>query len=430
MTFAFAMTLAVQQSVVLACDDVPPGKNPPHTCAEHKAWQDCSKDWMAGSCCNSCHGCNAGCVPKAPSEYVPSDPAATDESRALMFFLGQLSHSDSFIFGHHNANYMGQHWEDPDCTKGASDAQLAVGQHPGLFEYNFHWIANAKGKAKDLLPHVRHAASVGALVEFHFEADNPVTGGDAHDLSGNPIVELLPSGMNGSKGKGHARWKAWLNQFADFAKEVGTPLIFRPFHEATGGWFWWGSKSSTAAEYRHAWQWTVSYLRETKHVHNVLYAYAPSKPSDDPEASYGVTGNSMYPGNEYVDIACFDHYGTKDDFHVDLLDSCRISTAFASTHGKVPAICEVGRHGGSENLDTAAATWWDKHFLGPVRSDESCKRTAFALTWANRSPESYWVPLQTQASYEGFKNFHQNSGTLFAGDFSLPYHVSKNTTLV
>lgn len=414
--------------LLLACDDVPPGDNPPNTCADHKKWGDCSQDWMGKHCCSSCHGCNAGCVPPAPSQYSPSDPDATGESKALLSFLGDVSHSDAFIFGHHNANYMGQQWEDPECEEGKSDTHLAVGQHPGLFEYNFHWIANAKGNAKNLMPHIRHAASVGAIVEFHFESDNPVTGGDSHDLTGNPIVELLPSGTNGSKGKGHERWKSWLNQFADLAKEVGTPIIFRPFHEATGGWFWWGSKAATPAEYRHAWQWTVSYLRDTKHVHNVLYAYAPSKPNEHPEASYGVTGSSLYPGNQFVDIACFDHYGTKDDFHEDLLESCRWTTAFANTHGKVPAICEFGRTKGSENLDTAAATWWDKKFLGPVKNDESCKSVAFALTWANRSPESYWVPLAGQASYQSFKAFHENKGTLFAGDFSLPYGM--NATLV
>lgn len=371
-------------------------------------------------------------MPPLPSHYIASDPEATADTQALLAFLGDVSASDAFIFGHHNANYMGQHWEDKDASQGKSDAHLAVGQHPGLFEYNFHWIANAKGKAKaDLIPHIQHAASVGALVEFHFEADNPVTGGDSHDLKGKPIVELLPSGTLGSKGTGHAKWKEWLNQFADFAKDVGAPIIFRPFHEATGGWFWWGSKASTPAEYRHAWQWTVEYLRETKHVHNVLYAYAPSKPDENPETSYGVTGTSRYPGNGYVDIACFDHYGTEDSFAPELLESCRLSTAFAFTHGKVPAICEFGRSEGSENLDSSiAAQWWDKNFLGPVKNDESCKNVAFALTWANRSPQSYWVPLQGQPSYDGFVSFHQNKATLFAGDFSLPYEVKQSNVTV
>ena len=76
---------------------------------------------------------------------------------------------------------------------------------------------------------------------------------------------------------------------------------------------------------------------------------------------------------------------------------------------------------GTENLKPATAgKWWDKHLLGPVKNDASCSRVAWMLTWANRSPDSYWVPLKGQPAYDGFAAFHSNNGTLFAGDFELP----------
>ena len=60
-------------------------------------------------------------------------------------------------------------------------------------------------------------------------------------------------------------------------KGAPIPVVFRFFHEMTGGWYWWGSSCSTSTEYKAAWTYTVEYLRDTASVHSLLYVYAPSK---------------------------------------------------------------------------------------------------------------------------------------------------------
>jgi mannan endo-1,4-beta-mannosidase len=42
------------------------------------------------------------------------------------------------------------------------------------------------------------------------------------------------------------------------------PIIFRPFHEFDGNWFWWGANYCTAEEYISVYRFTVNYLRDTK----------------------------------------------------------------------------------------------------------------------------------------------------------------------
>merc|ERR1712125_248268 len=105
---------------------------------------------------------------------------------------------------------------------------------------------------------------MGAIIAFHWEAHNPVTGGDSHDLSGNPIVELLPGG------KGNAVWTKWLTQIGNLFKSLPSQMegkykqfIFRPFHEMTGNWFWWGAGAATPEQYKKAYQFTKNYLVQT-----------------------------------------------------------------------------------------------------------------------------------------------------------------------
>lgn len=53
------------------------------------------------------------------------------------------------------------------------------------------------------------------------------------------------------------------------------PVLFRPWHEHTGSWFWWGEKLCTPEEYKALWHMTVDILRSDG-VDNALYAYSPA----------------------------------------------------------------------------------------------------------------------------------------------------------
>lgn len=85
--------------------------------------------------------------------------------------------------------------------------------------------------------HVKYAYQQGAIIEFYWEAWNPVNGQDENNITGNPCKELLPGGT------GNAQWTEWLGQIAEEVNQYevnGTkiPMIFRLFHENTGGWYW------------------------------------------------------------------------------------------------------------------------------------------------------------------------------------------------
>ena len=94
-------------------------------------------------------------------------------------------------------------------------------------------------------------------------------------------------------------------------QDSNVTVIFRPFHEMNGNWFWWGSKTSTLplnSDYSALWNYTFNYLTIVKGLHNILWCYAPSaressvgNPAFKPELFY-------YPGDSLVDIIGLDIY--------------------------------------------------------------------------------------------------------------------------
>jgi hypothetical protein len=110
-----------------------------------------------------------------------------------------------------------------------------------------------------------------------------------------------------------------LDKIARYLKDLrdaGVPVIWRPYHEMNGGWFWWGKKGERFKEL-----WIQMYERFTSHhnLNNLLWFWCPN----------AVVGNAggldeHYPGHEYVDILGCDIYVDKgydweQRFHDDLL---------------------------------------------------------------------------------------------------------------
>jgi len=76
-------------------------------------------------------------------------------------------------------------------------------------------------------------------------------------------------------------------------QDAGIPVLWRPLHEAGGGWFWWGAKGATACKQ----MFDIIYDRLTNHfgLHNLIWEW--STPETD-----------WYPGNSKIDIVGYDSY--------------------------------------------------------------------------------------------------------------------------
>lgn len=138
-------------------------------------------------------------------------------------------------------------------------------------------------------------------------------------------------------GKYNAQFTTYLDIIADYAKGLGDiPVLFRPFHENDGGWFWWGSATTSQETYKAMYRYTQDYLKAAG-VHNFIYVYSPNGPVQS-EEKY----NERYPGDAYIDVLAFDYYDDMtyadtygDTFLNNLRSSCEIIKKMADDKGSL-----------------------------------------------------------------------------------------------
>lgn len=344
-----------------------------------------------------------------------SDSLATKET-ALLFANLKKSGRKGIIFGQHLACYEAQNWKDTKIsTEFNSDCKTAVGDHPGLFGFDF-------GRGITLFkPYCEEIYRRGGISTYSWHAKNPVTGKDSYDASGNPVTSILAGGT------ARNNWINELDKVADFFNNlevdgVKVPIIFRPFHENTGSWFWWGTGNCTNKEFIDLWRFTIDYLRREKGVRNILIAYSPSKPSLNEALT-----RAMYPGDNYVDIIGFDAYQTDEELKPLIKNGARFVCNWAAEKNKVPAITEFGIRNGLQN--SVSTDFFLNGFLNQVKNDEPGANVTYALTWMNTETNAYWTPLKGQPNYNSFVNFYNDSTTFFLNDLNDIYGTSVAETV-
>ncbi len=341
-----------------------------------------------------------------------SDQNATAETKSLFLYLKEIK-GENMLFGQQYFSLTSQiNPNDNECLYNQSDCKLAVGSHPAILGVNYYNDSTINRA------HIINTFNQGGIVTMHWTIDNPITGGSHHDTSTgtNTVKSILPGGSK------HEFYKTTLTELGNFCESlIGNnatliPVIFRPFHENSSNGTWWSDNYCTPDEYKQLYQFTVHFLRETLGVHNLLFAYAPSKPASFQDNFYEI----RYPGDAYTDIIGFDHYGGGNaNYTQALVEDCRVVVNFANQRHKIAAITEAGIANGINNI--VEKDWFMTYFFNPIYNDPISKQVSYWLTWSNRPPE-YWIPLpefngnQAQPNFNSFKAFYEHPYTLFLND--------------
>ncbi len=134
-------------------------------------------------------------------------------------------------------------------------------------------------------------------------------------------------------------------------EEEGVTVMWRPLHEASGGWFWWGSSGVDA----YQWLWKLLYERMTDfhELDNLIWIWNAQNPD-------------WYPGDEYCDIAAIDIYGPSYDYssHVSTMEEL----AAWADNKKMVALSECAVMPDPDNLMRDNAYWlwfavWNWDFI-------------------------------------------------------------------
>jgi len=368
-----------------------------------------------------------GAAPRVePAGPAPIDHDATAETRALFVNLRRLAR-EHVLFGHQDDLAYGVLWSG---EPGRSDVKEAAGSYPAVYGWDAGGLERDASANLDGVAFERQRAWIaegfarGGVVTLSWHMRNPVTGGNAWDTTA-AAGAILPGGPQ------HERYTQWLDRFADYVKslrapmrqraggDVLVPVVFRPFHETSGGWFWWGARHATPDEYRRLWRFTVEYLRDRKGVHNLLWAY--STDVFDSTAQY----LARYPGDAWVDVLGFDDYqsvrtpATRAVFARRLRDVVELAEA----RGKIPALTETGVEAVPDSI------WWTRTLLAGITADPVGRRIAWALVWRNATfgrehRYHFFAPYPGQVSVADFVRFRRDSLIFFEDELPDLYHVA------
>lgn len=355
-------------------------------------------------------GLLTACSSSKKEQKTDNTSVRTQQTEKLLTNLKKVS-SQGIMFGHHDDTVYGIGWEGEE---GRSDVKSVCGDYPAVISFDLGELELTSESSLDKVPFEKIKKEIinqyqrGGMVSLSWHARNPKTGGDAWDVKDTTVVKsILPGGTN------HEKFAGWLVKVADFINSLKTtegvkvPVLFRPWHEHTGSWFWWGEKLCSPEEYKALWHMTVDSL-QAHGVDNALYAYSPGTEPQD-TAQY----LKRYPGDDLVDLIGFDTYQSsdRDAFLAGLDKSLSIIDSIAKTHHKVIAITEAGYEGIPDTK------WWTETLLPALEKYP----LAYVLVWRNARERvtHYYAPYPGQASAEDFIEFYNRPKTLFAADVNL-----------
>jgi len=260
---------------------------------------------------------------------TPVNPHASPEARALLKYLQSIS-------GHYTLT--GQHNFPNHIARWTDRAYDLTGKYPALFGQDFGFAGEEDKDSvlarPELIEEAKRQYRNGAVVTLTWHAvrptsDEPVTFRDnvQSHLSGFEWNELLTPGT-----RLYNRWCEQVDVVAGYLKqlqEARVPVLFRPYHEMNGPWFWWGGrpgKIGSSALYRQIFDRFVN----VHHLDNLIWVWnvnATNSPSVGAMADY-------FPGPQYADLLSVDTYGEfKQSYYDEVL---------ALAGGKPIALGEVG----------------------------------------------------------------------------------------
>lgn len=179
-------------------------------------------------------------------------------------------------------------------------------------------------------------------------------------------------------------------------QKAGVAAIWRPLHEAAGGWFWWGAHGSEY--YKSLYKMLYNRMVNVNGVKNLIWVWNIER---DPAIGYDVNAlnKAWYPGDEYVDVIGVDIYNNAYDYKSNSDYYKKITTEMGSD--KMLALTENGPIVDPDNMANDGAVWswwmpwyesWGSNFVSQTSSSE----------WTSAMNDSRIITLKDMAGWDTF----------------------------
>ena len=234
---------------------------------------------------------NAVAAPDQP----PADPAASPAARSVLKYIQGLSaRPDKRLLSGQFTDFGPK---ASDASRIFDRIQQRTGSSPAILGVDYiAWDGSVASAAPNAaaLQQWQH----GGLVAIEAHCANPFRTNLAVSGLRDQNVDVAP--LLDPQSPAHAVWMRELDQMAaglQQLRDAGVVVLWRPFHEMNGGWFWWGAKKPDV--FIQLWRQMFVYFTEQKHLDNLLWVYAPN---------HGEHTADYYPGDRYADLVGVDAY--------------------------------------------------------------------------------------------------------------------------
>lgn len=360
-------------------------------------------------------------TPQNVKNYMVDKNAST-ETVALFYNLRNLGKT-KIIIGQQDAfNSFYQ-------NSGSSDIKKTTGNDPSILGSDFMFITDKDNpnnnwyvqQENKIIQDTKDAYAKGMINTFCWHLREPYNEKSFYsaDMTSEQRTDAFKSLLPG--GKFNDWYKKKLEKVASVVSNLKDtngkqiPIIFRPFHEFDGNWFWWGANYCTAEEYISVYRFTINYLRDTKNVHNILFAFSPDNSYTTPSSYL-----SRYPGDDYVDILGMDNYGDFDNKGTSgayLANSkLKLISDLAISKNKIAALTETGYR--VTSTTPAINNWFSTYLYDAITNNNL--QIAYVMFWSNTS-SGYYVPTPGNSNVADFQNFTLKSKIILQNNISKMY---------
>ena len=156
-------------------------------------------------------------------------------------------------------------------------------------------------------------------------------------------------------------------------EEKGIAVLWRPLHEASGGWFWWGTASAEC--YVQLYRLVFKRMVETNKLNNLIWVW---NINTDPALGYDYSAlnAAWYPGDDYVDIVAVDIYDPLNDhnsaanYYNKIVSDVGTNKMIAlSENGAIPDIDSIAEDKAYWSYWMTWSQTWSGNFLEKTPTD-------------------------------------------------------------
>lgn len=335
---------------------------------------------------------------------------STISSNSIVNKLNSIK-GKGILFGHQDDLAYGIGWQYLD---GESDVKRVAGDYPALFGWELGGLELDHLVNLDSVPFDRmrelsiKAHNLGGINTYSWHPYSAIDSISSWTKDGDVVRHIIPGGSH------HETFKKQLDKVANFFKSIKTdsgeqiPFIFRPWHEMDGNWFWWGNKQCTPSEFKELFKFTISYLRESHGIDNMLSAYSPDNRWNTLEEYF-----SWYPGDAYVDIMGMDNYGdlSAESKITAAIEKLHLVIAEAKLRNKFAALTETG-------LENVTDNKWFTNNLNTVLQDSIiAKELSYVMIWRSDEKVHFFFPYPGHPAAADAKEFLDQPEILLLNDF-------------